>query len=295
MADALTGKKGWFFLCNDTNGCMEQYQGLRTFSEYDLQNYKRVLEHRKQVYASQGIVYIFAVAPNKETIYPEFLPAEITKSDEGTPFERLRAYMAAHSDFEILDLSLALAAAKPHHRLYHKTDTHWNHIGAYAAYQAIMEKVQLVFPNVTAPSLDAFRLKPQAWKDADLAVKTKMMYKDGKFVVHSNPPAPDRADPDIFLKPKVRRAEPSRVGTHLNVSPTRPSFVYQIDDPKLPRILFYRDSFGTLLMPYLAETCQRLACVWTPTPLFDLNTREKPDLVIQVMVERFLIAGAKWS
>ncbi len=295
MADALTGKKGWFFLCNDTNGCMEQYQGLKTFSEHDLQNFKRVLESRKQFYESQGVAYIFAVAPNKESIYPEFLPDEIEKSSEGTPFERLLAYMAANSDFEILDLSLALVAAKPHHRLYQKTDTHWNHIGAFAAYRAIMRKIRQVFPNVTAQSIDAFRLKQQAFKEADLAQKAKMMFKGGKFLAHPNPPAPDRQDPDIFMKPKVKRAEACSVEPYLIISKTRSAFVFQVQDPDLPRVLFYRDSFGTLLMPYLAETCQRLACVWTPTPLFDLNAKEKPDIVIQVMVERFLIAGAKWS
>jgi len=290
MADALIGKNGWLYLCNDTNGCLEQYQGLRTFTESDLKRYCRVLEKRQAIYAALGIPYIFVVAPNKETIYPEYLPDDLKKDPDGTPYERLLAYAANHSDFEVVDIRKDLTKQKKQARIYHKHDTHYNHLGAYYAYQAIMVKIQEYLPRVRVRSLNEFRLKVQDWKTPDLYTKQKMMFADGKFVLHPDPPQIDSENPDIFLSPKGRHAHKSPGDPHLNVSKTRPAFVFTNEDDALPRMLLFRDSFGTRIMHYLAESFQRLASVWKPNPVFELTAVEKPDIVLQIMVERFLIA-----
>ena len=290
MADALIGKNGWLYLCNDTNGCLEQYQGLRTFAESDLRYYCRVLEKRRAIYAALGIPYIFVVAPNKETIYPENLPDGLQKDPDGTPYERLLAYTADHSDFEIVDLRKDLRNEKERARIYHRHDTHWNHLGAYSAYRTIMETIEDYLPGVRVRSLDEFRLKVQEWKTPDLLTKQKMILVDGKFVLHPDPPDVGAGDADIFISPKGRQARKRSGDPHLNVSKTRPAFVFENEDSGLPRVLLFRDSFSTRIMHFLAESFQRLACVWKPNPVFALTAIEKPDIVLHVMIERFLIA-----
>jgi hypothetical protein len=291
MADALIGKNGWLYLCNDSNGSLEQYQGVRTFTQDDLEHYRKVLEKRHALFAASGIPYMFVVAPNKQTIYPEFLPDNLKKAPQGTPYERLLAYMRQRSDFEILDLRKDLMEKKKLCGIYHKHDTHWNHEGAYYAYCAIMQKMQAYLPHIRIRSLNDFRLKAQDWKTPDLYEKTKMRFFEGHFQPHPGPYDIDSEDNDIFLSPKGKRSLKSPGDPHLNVSKTRPSFVFRNEDATLPRMLLFRDSFGTRIMHYLAESFQRLASVWKPNPVFELTQVEKPDIVLQIMVERFLIAA----
>ena len=291
MADALIGKKGWLYLCNDTNGSLEQYQGLRTFAEKDLEHYRKVLEKRHAIYAAAGIPYVFVIAPNKQTIYPEFLPGSIKKAPAGTPYERLLAYMQQRSDFKILDLRSDLLEKKKQSRIWLRHDTHWNHEGAYHAYGTIMQKIQEFLPHIRIRSLSEFRLKPQNWKTPDLYEKQKMRYVKGRFQPHPGPWDIDAEDHDIFLSPKGKNSLKCPGDPHLNVSETRPSFVFRNKDETLPRMLLFRDSFGTRIMHYLAESFSRLASVWKPNPVFELTEIEKPDIVLQIMVERFLIAA----
>ena len=290
MADALIGKEGWLYLCNDTNGSLDQYQGIRTFTEDDLDHYRRVLEKRHAIYAASGIPYVFAVAPSKQTIYPEFLPDSIKKAPGGTPYERLLAYMQKRSDFEILDLRKDLMAKKKISVIFHRHDTHWNHEGAYYGYCTIMQKIQEYLPDARLQSLSDFRMKAQNWKTPDLYEKTKMRFLDGHFQPHPGAYNMDSENNDIFLSPKGKGSLKSPGDPHLNVSKTRPAFVFQNKDDTLPRMLLFRDSFGTRIMHYLAESFQRLASVWKPNPVFELTKIEKPDIVLQIMAERFLIA-----
>jgi hypothetical protein len=65
--------------------------------------------------------------------------------------------------------------------------------------------------------------------------------------------------------------------------------VTQCDAPELPRVLFVHDSFGPSFETLLAESCSRLACRWS----FGFDSAdveaEKPDVVLQLFVERVLV------
>lgn len=51
----------------------------------------------------------------------------------------------------------------------------------------------------------------------------------------------------------------------------------------------FRDSFADLLIPLLSEHFQRIVFSWQYTFDRDIVEREKPDVVIQEMVERELM------
>ena len=86
-----------------------------------------------------GIPYLFVVAPSKHDVYPEFMPDRLNRVRDDSRLDQLMAYIEAFfpaPPVDILDLRPTLAEArKSGVRLFHKTDTHWNDRGAWAAYR----------------------------------------------------------------------------------------------------------------------------------------------------------------
>jgi len=61
-------------------------------------------------------------------------------------------------------------------------------------------------------------------------------------------------------------------------------------DPAAPRLVMLHDSFGDSLKPLLAEHFRRAAFFRTPRVSLQALDREKPDVVIQEIVERSLMS-----
>jgi alginate O-acetyltransferase complex protein AlgJ len=77
----------------------------------------------------------------------------------------------------------------------------------------------------------------------------------------------------------------------LSALQNRPTMVQESEIPgsRLPRLIMFHDSFGIALLPFFAEHFSRATYVFNPMSLDDLIVdREKPDLVIQEITERYL-------
>lgn len=78
------------------------------------------------------------------------------------------------------------------------------------------------------------------------------------------------------------------VAEHLKVSPSRATLVLGNKNKRLPKALVFRDSFTSLLAPMMARHFREVIYVWRPEVLFSLIESEKPDIVIHIMVDRFM-------
>jgi hypothetical protein len=112
--------------------------------------------------AARGVRFVFAVAPDKESIYPERLPP--TWSPLGpTTLDRLLAELRRRTDVEIVDLRPALLAEKANDRpevedlAYFPRGTHWTPRGAFAASQEILRRIARDFPRAGELPRTAFR------------------------------------------------------------------------------------------------------------------------------------------
>jgi hypothetical protein len=157
----LVGRDGWFFQGRGSQRIrgseIAEYDvvtdllGKVPFSEGELKRWKQVLEERNAYLKSRGIPYVFALAPSKALIYPEYLPPALARQRGLTRLEQLQEYLQRESSVPIVDLVAALRQAKKElgHSvpLYLKTDGHWNEVGAFFAYRAIMKKVAQLLPN----------------------------------------------------------------------------------------------------------------------------------------------------
>src|SRR5215467_1988134 len=125
----IIGKSGWLFFAGDE--ALASYRAVRPFTEAEVVRWQRRMEQRQAWLAERGIRFLVVIAPNKETIYPEFMPARLNRVRETTRLDQLMAQMRPRSSVAIIDPRGALRSAKADGALYFRTDTHWNGAGAW--------------------------------------------------------------------------------------------------------------------------------------------------------------------
>jgi alginate O-acetyltransferase complex protein AlgJ len=286
---ALIGREDWLFLVGDTNATVEQLAGTRTLSPSDIRSHVDSVTDRAERLAAQGVAHLLAFAPMKERVYRELLPAGLVVRDDLRPAALLTQALCGVPGCEPLDLLPVLRAARSHGDVYSHTDHHWNSRGAFYAAQALLREAGGRLPGIAPLPADAARFVPDPFFGGDLAEKPKVALVNGVFT--SIPDGErdwsevvDRVDRTQLHACEV---EPER---HLRRSPTRAPLAFERADASwLPRCLLVGDSFCLDLLPWLAECFSRLAFVWLADPPLDLVEAERPDLLLEVKSERFLV------
>ena len=126
---------------------ISDYLGRLPFEQGELDQWNTVINQRNCWLKHKGIEYLFAIAPTKALVYPELLPDVISnlKANENeTRIKLLDKRLRENENLAYINLTEPLLDAKTHHtdlRLFYRTDFHWNYLGAYYAYQAIMDKM----------------------------------------------------------------------------------------------------------------------------------------------------------
>jgi alginate O-acetyltransferase complex protein AlgJ len=271
----LVGRDGWLFLRPDGDQNFIAFRGLNPFSEDELDAWQHVLEQRAAWLAARGIPCLFVIPPNKETVYPEYLPDEVSPIRPPSRLDQLVEHVReTHSPIHLLDLRSALLAAKKSGRLYFKTDTHWNDLGAYVAYRAIMDSAKELLPNWNIVPQPRSNFVPGTAPvvEGDLA---RMMDMSDQY-------------PDEWLS--LTRKIP------FNVPPgamdPKGMAVTDLNDRALPRLVFYHDSFAIALAPMIGPNFRHI--FWSFNYEVDPKVieSEKPDLVIDEFLERNLYLPA---
>jgi alginate O-acetyltransferase complex protein AlgJ len=284
----LEGHDGWAFLCDDANGNLDQLLGDLRFTEPDLRDYRAILLARHEQLARLGIPYLFAVVPSKEAIYPERLPA--SSPQVGVP--ELTGQLAdalGDTDVRIVDLHGPMrAAARAGAELYYLRDCHWNFDGALVGSQALLAALRalgLVRTRLQEREIARVDVSVQG----DLTGKERVALRDGRLVASTSELEPVVREPD--RKPELAALGLRRVPTpaHLVVSRTRETVILENERcPTAPSAVVYRDSFGDYLQPFLSSAFSRTTWLWTRTIDLPQLEREQPDVVLQVVAERFL-------
>jgi alginate O-acetyltransferase complex protein AlgJ len=269
--DVIVGRDGWLFYAGD--GAAEDMASAVPFTRDELEAWRTTLEHTQDWMEARGIAYVFVLAPDKHAVYPELLPPSIHRVGAETRTDALVRYLRDHSTVPVLDLRGALMAAKGRERIYHRTDTHWNDRGAFAASQALWWMLAprlgapangrgaLMMRNVTVPGLDLAGM---------LGVAGAVTEVDLRLV----PRVPRRA----------RIVEPARPDARLMDA----RVVTEQDAAELPRAVVFRDSFGSALIPFLSEHFSRAVYLWQYNVDPGVVEAERPRVVIQEWVGRRL-------
>jgi hypothetical protein len=251
------------------------------FAQSEVDNTAREFARRRDWLAARGIAYVVVAAPEKFTIYPEHLPAWIAKSPLPSPYDRVRAAVERDGRVTFVDLRAPLLAAKTRERVYFQTDSHWNYNGAIVAYGELMRAVQHVLPPDTLPTI-APAPRPLYVPGVD--------FYSGDLVQMLGLPSRVVREDDVAPLGKVLGDAAKRCARRVDKDEFPGFEYYACDRPGLPRAVVLRDSMAIPLIPLLSENFSRVVYVSTRELDRALIEREKPDIVIEELVERSLHA-----
>lgn len=265
--DVVLGKDGWLFL--GTNKALDAYRCIFPYSEAGLANDLATFRAHDTYLAERKILHVNAWAPLKKNVYPEFLPVWIRKSGGPCRFDQL-AGAAKSAQVALTDLRPAMQAAKAKGLAYHKTDTHWNPRGAYFGYLQIAAEIQKKFKTFKVLSEQEVQFSQVQRLGGDLAKMLDLLQR--------------YAGPEVMaqLPQRCHRVPPSV---------TRPQNIKleAFDCPgNGPRVLMLHDSYGNAMIPFMSESAGHLLAAQYAGFDKALIEAEKPDIVVEVAVERQL-------
>lgn len=272
----LVGRDGWIYYQGDMS--MQTFRGVFPFAPGELQAWATELETRRRALAEQGCAYVFVIAPNKETIYPEHLPAGIQRLGP-TRLEQFYEYMRAHTSVEFLDLRPALLAAKSGDvgtmdALYSPHGTHWTGRGSMVVHDEITRWAAQHFPGTRPRTSADFEYLPVDWGADTFAIG---LYLGGIL-----------KQPDRF--PVLRGGWIHQLTEKRDAPPRWRRTVTQGEN-LLPHTLLFHDSFGPFVYDQLAASISTLDTSegeYRPERVEAGRTK----LVVEMFVERYLVNHA---
>lgn len=241
----------------------------------------RDLSARRTFVESCGGKYLVVFAPNKQSVHPEFLLTSNWEPGK-TTLDRVLECCRRDPQLHLLDLRGPLSEAKTVQPVYLRFDSHWNHFGAFAAYDAIVRKLGESDARLQPYPITYFLKNFGSYDDCDLA---RLVGLGDKLNDETTALA-------MFLYSKL---SPEPIPQNPNRLDHVSSFVSVLEGAPLPRAVLLTDSFGEYPAIWLREHFSRLVTVGTYALEMELIERERPDFVIQLIVERQLDARSAFS
>ena len=252
----IYGKNGWMYYTDS----LGDYTGSEVMTERQLNDCVRTLKLIDSYCKENGSQFVFVIAANKNSLYGENMPYYYKKTalpgNRALLVERLKA-----EGIKYVDLYDVFAAEKK--VLYHKTDSHWNNEGAALAAHAILNAAG------TAHTGRYGKAPYKVRKDfkGDLAVMMypsfvpleEEIYYDGEFAFEYEGQVKSNFDNKI----KTLGSWPGN-------------------------LLMYRDSFGSSLLPFMAEPYANALFSRSLTVQVRDYESVKPNVFVMEKAERFL-------
>ena len=150
-ANAIIGYDDWIFLGDYNSNLTVARRGVTSKQiELGLQISKAAVAWNRYLNTKGVRLYRIMIAPNKGTIYPEFLP-DWAKPAISSPTDAL---INSISDTIYVDLRAPLLEAKKAYDaiLYCQTDTHWNSLGAMVGFRYFSHRIRSSDASIRWPS-----------------------------------------------------------------------------------------------------------------------------------------------
>lgn len=255
----IVGEDGFLFY-NETTA---DYCGESVLSPEEIDAIADSLKQMADAAAGYGAKLIVAVAPNKNTVYGEYMPAAyraVRERAEGP--SNMDLLYDALKERGVLYADLRPCLANAEELTYHKRDTHWNGVGALAAYNTILDT--LAIPH---EDFSSYPLIHTSDFPGDL---------DGMLY-----PGADKTDDNCM--PEFDFAS-AFVYTSAGTAPM--SMTLTTRSGGTGSLLVFRDSFGSAMIPYFSASFQEVRYERATPYRIDLLSRYPADAVIIEIAER---------
>lgn len=292
----VVGQDGWMYLGDQFEQVASRaVRGIPELDEPMLDRWTDQLRQRQDWLTSRGIRSLFAIAPNKHSIYPEHSPEWMPFAEQQTVSTLTSA--AEGAGVRIVATAPAIQRLKSDRDwLYNRNDTHWMAPAAFAGYQEIIRALDSELALLSESDV-SYELRPQPDGGLSRVLGFAELYdasEDPYFHTLIRGPA-DRFCKS-FVDLKLQPSGPCRPMGDVRVL-SRFRKVVQVDNPDALNdlsVLLVQDSFGVAPSRFFNHSFSR---VWHAHQgyMSDVNRfREfvekfQPDAVIVMAVERNLL------
>jgi hypothetical protein len=255
----IPGRDSWLFYCAEAvpdGNSLNDYLGTIPLSNTELWRLKYRLETNRQAFEKLNIPYLVVIAPNKSTVYGEFLMDEHRRNRPVTRMDQLMdALRSAGDAAPVVDLRHVLQAASKNWPVFYRTDTHWNRFGAYMGYREIIRNLGKSLAGLETIQVAPGRLKLDVPRQGgDLA---QLLYMQD-LIMEENEVSFDLAE--------------------------------NTEGPRWGTLILRHDSFGDALYPYLRQHFSKIVNIAPFAPFdYDRIVRERPAAVVHLFVERYIV------
>lgn len=299
--NVIIAKKGWLFAGDGRSSgkpLTNKREGIQPTRMAVLAQFVTWTSAWDQWLKQNGVQeFRIMVGPDKDSIYPEFLPDWVDPAKDQLT-DILARSLSPNLYVNLYPPLLATKAeyAKKERPLnvYYPTDSHWNWLGAWAAMSALQENLSASQPQLK-------------WLDPSLgqvaAVEQKPRFDINKFVYMDGILPDEEVHLEFHQQPRLK-TEFFNFNTGQPLTMDDPN-VYNV--PHTPilmkteealnkkRVLWLHDSFGFAMMPYMRATFSEIVDIHplytTNEQIADLVKRFKPDYVFVTSVERYVFAN----
>jgi len=288
--NVVLGKQGWLYLLESIKG----YRGTKKLSKSEIDRWVLELKTKQAWCAARNIRYLVVVAPNKEDVYPEYLPSNVCRVRDYRYLDDILAALGKDSGVEVVDLQKTLLTGKAMGEglVYDRTDTHWSQLGVFLATNEILTRLQPWFPELQPSPLSSRTLTRETKAGGDLAWMTGLQDQitEERVVISPSPTATFESAPMRFqLEWPVGALQDPPLAFEAKTGERKHT------------VLVTGDSFGRGLMTYLPEHFQRVVrlrpqlpyTAWFQSIIPTLVEAEKPDVFIDIYVSRSLKRAPK--
>lgn len=261
--EVIVGNDRWLFYTETA----ADFEGTDLYTDRTIFRIARTVELMERYVSDSGAVFAFTAAPNKATVYPEYMPDSYSRSSV-TNLSRLAVQMADAEYF--IDLTkLFEQLSDGETQYYYSLDSHWNSLGALEVYRAVQENVAARLPEYEYDDYSANTDLIESVHSGDLAAMLlpQINLDEREYV-------PDIADNFTSRTPLT-----NRMALTIETScPTAGS-----------SLCMFRDSFGSSLIDTFSNNYSRV--LYSRAQPYDLRAAIESQfgVVVVEIVERNLI------
>lgn len=258
------GKEKWLF---------HKWNNIYSFNEEELETAKNNLIHFRDELKKKNIDFILLICPDKQLVYPEYVPNYIKGKLPNNGTEIFVEYIKNNTDIKVVYPKEELLKYKDKYQLYYKYDAHWNTLGAYIEYTQLMKSLGIYIDNIDNVDIkdfdgnQSYNLGVYQYNDMAylLSLNSLKYYNDDKTYIISN-----------YITKNYE--------TNYYISSENFSFNSKSYKSK-DNIIIIRDSFGLNMIDYIATGFRQSKFIHLDTFKNENITECKPDIVVFQLVE----------
>lgn len=278
----VVGKDGWLFFNGDPaigdSNPITDYRGTEPLEPHELEWLRWMFDGQATWLGQNDMKFLLVILPSKTGIYPDYLPSAYTRTGAPRWREQFVSYLHKHTSVPVLDAGPSILRSRESDRVFMKSDTHWNDLGAYQTYLDIVAALASWFPEMDPTPISSYDILEREEDGGDLA---RLMHLDDVIL-----------EQQFRLVPRFALRSPNQPES----DHPRARVFGGTDDEDQPTAYVYRDSFTANLIPLLSERFRDVVYEWGQGGAKMKGIEErKPDIVLQIVGDRILKAPLTYA